>query len=364
MKSNGFSKINPFETLKPLPNHPNTFYYSLPALEKAIGKPLKRLPVSLRIILESLLRNCDEKKVTKQNILSLVKWDPLKPDEGEIPFVVSRVLLQDFTGVPLLADLSAMRDATKKEGFDPTLIEPIVPVNLVIDHSVQVDRSRTKDAFSFNLEIEFERNKERYEFLKWGQEAFSTFTVIPPGIGIVHQVNLEYLASVVTKKMEGCDFLVYPDTLVGTDSHTTMVNGLGALGWGVGGIEAEACMLGQPYNFQAPEVVGVHLTGSLKEGVTATDLTLTITELLRQEKVVGKFVEFFGEGAASLTVFDRATIANMAPEYGATIGFFPVDDKTLEYLALTGRKQEFIKLIKDYLTTQNLFGIPKQNEID
>ena len=355
---------NPFETIKSFPDYDNMFYYSLPSLEKAMGKSLKRLPVSLRIILESLLRNCDEKKVTKKDILSLANWNPLQNQGGDIPFVVSRVLLQDFTGVPLLADLSAMRDAMAKEGLDPTLIEPIVPVDLVIDHSVQVDRSRTTDAFTFNLEIEFKRNQERYEFLRWGQEAFSTFTVIPPGIGIVHQINLEHLASVVTKKAIGSHFIVYPDTLVGTDSHTTMVNGLGVLGWGVGGIEAEAAMLGQPYNFQTPDVIGVSLSGSLQEGVTATDLTLYITELLRKEKVVGKFVEFYGEGASSLTVADRATIANMAPEYGATIGFFPVDEKTLDYLALTGRKQKQIKLIKDYLTAQDLFGIPKQGEID
>lgn len=364
MKNKDFFKINPFETLLSLPGQEDTFYYSLPALEKAIGKPIKRLPVSIRIILESLLRNCDEKKITKKEILSLASWNSSQKDGCDIPFVVSRVLLQDFTGVPLLADLSAMRDAMATLGLDPALIEPIVPVDLVIDHSVQVDRSGTKDAFLFNLEIEFERNKERYEFLRWGQEAFSTFSVIPPGIGIVHQVNLEHLASVVTKKAFGSSFLVYPDTLVGTDSHTTMVNGLGVLGWGVGGIEAEAAMLGQPYNFATPEVIGVCLNGSLPKGVTATDLTLHITELLRKEKVVGKFVEFFGEGASTLTVADRATIGNMAPEYGATVGFFPVDEKTLDYLALTGRKQEQITLIKKYLQAQGLFGIPKSGEVD
>lgn len=364
MTNKDLSKINPFETLKSLSSYDNTFYYSLPALEKAMGKSLKRLPVSLRIILESLLRNCDGKRVTEDNILTLASWSPLEKQESDIPFVVSRVLLQDFTGVPLLADLAAMRDAMTKEGLDSSLIEPIVPVDLVIDHSVQVDRSGKEDAFLFNLEIEFERNQERYEFLKWGQEAFSTFTVIPPGIGIVHQVNLEHLASVVVKKEIGSSFLIYPDTVVGTDSHTTMVNGLGVVGWGVGGIEAEAAMLGQPYNFQTPEIVGVYLTGSLQEGVTATDLTLYITELLRKENVVGKFVEFFGEGASSLTVADRATIGNMAPEYGATMGFFPVDEKTLDYLVLTGRKKEHIKLIKEYLQAQNLFGIPKKGEID
>ncbi len=358
------SLANPFQTLTALSESPETLYYSLPALEKALKKPLSRLPISIRIMLESLLRNCDGKKVTEADILRLAAWNPIKPSDKDIPFVVSRVILQDFTGVPLLVDLAAMRDAAKAEGKDPTCIEPIVPVDLVIDHSVQVDRSGKPDAFLFNLELEFQRNQERYEFLHWGEQAFKTFKVIPPGVGIVHQVNLEYIASVVTEKtLDDCS-LLYPDTLVGTDSHTTMIGGLGVLGWGVGGIEAEAAMLGQPCFFQTPEVIGVHLTGYLQEGVTATDLTLRITELLRKEKVVGKFIEFFGKGASNLSLADRATIGNMAPEYGATIGFFPVDDKTLDYLALTGRDSKDIQKIKEYLQKQHLFGIPQKGEID
>lgn len=358
------SLSDPFLALSSLSAYQKTLYYSLPALEKKTGKPLSRLPFSIRIMLESLLRNCDGIRVKEEDVFRLCNWNPLKVDERDIPFVVSRVILQDFTGVPLLVDLSAMRDAIEKEGLDPRVIEPIVPVDLVVDHSVQVDRSGTKDSFLFNLEIEFQRNQERYEFLNWGQQAFKTFKVIPPGIGIVHQVNLEHIASVVSEKQIEDYNLVYPDTLVGTDSHTTMINGLGVLGWGVGGIEAEAAMLGQPYFFQTPEVIGVHFTGSLKEGVTATDLTLHVTELLRKEKVVGKLVEFFGTGASSLSLADRATLGNMAPEYGATTGFFPVDDKTLDYLRLTGRSESKIKLIKDYLEAQKLFGIPKKGEID
>jgi aconitate hydratase len=327
-------------------------YYSLPDL---LGSH-SRLPVSIRIMLESLLRNCDGKKVRQEDIERLANYNARQPDPKDVPFCVARVILQDFTGVPLLVDLAAMRDAVA----DPKKIEPLVPVDLVIDHSVQVDRSGTVDAFLFNLQIEFERNRERYEFLKWGQEAFKTFKVVPPGIGIVHQVNLEHLATVVTEK----DGILYPDTLVGTDSHTTMINGLGVVGWGVGGIEAEAAMLGQPVSIQTPEVIGVHITGTMPEGVTATDLTLRVTELLRKEKVVGKFVEFFGEGAASLTVADRATIGNMAPEYGATIGFFPVDEKTLAYLRMTGREEEHVLLVEKYLKAQELFGIPRLGQID
>ena len=336
--------VNPFNTLKSLKDDQKRFYYSLPALEAKV-EGLRKLPVSIRIMLESLLRNCDGRRVREEDVLRLAKWNSKKPDEGDVPFVLSRVILQDFTGVPLLVDLAAMRDAVAARKVDAKTIEPIVPVDLVVDHSVQVDRSGTEDAYLYNLEIEFERNKERYEFLNWGQEAFLTFKVVPPGIGIVHQVNLENIATVVTEK----DNLFYFDTLVGTDSHTTMINGLGVLGWGVGGIEAEAAMLGQPYFFQAPEVIGVLLEGSLGEGVTATDLTLRITELLRKEKVVGKFVEFFGEGAASLNVADRATIGNMAPEYGATIGFFPADEKTLDYMRMTGRAEPHIALVKEYL---------------
>jgi len=327
-------------------------YYSLPEL---VGSS-SRLPVSIRIMLESLMRNCDGKKVTEEDVGRLAKWNAKKPDPKDVPFIVSRVILQDFTGVPLLVDLAAMRDAIS----DPKKVEPLVPVDLVIDHSVQVDRFGTKDSFLFNLKIEFERNKERYEFLKWGQEAFKTFKVVPPGIGIVHQVNLEHIATVVTEK----DKVLYPDTLVGTDSHTTMINGLGVVGWGVGGIEAEAAMLGQPVSIQTPEVIGVHLEGVMPEGITATDLTLRVTELLRKEKVVGKFVEFFGKGTASLTVADRATIANMAPEYGATMGFFPVDDKTLDYLRMTGREEKQVELVEKYLKAQELFGIPEKGAID
>ncbi len=351
-------------TKQSLPSNNKFSFYSLPALEKESGLSLKRLPVSIRVVLESLLRNCDGKRVKEEDVLALAKWNAKKPGTGEVPFVVSRVILQDFTGVPLLVDLAAMRDAVADKNFDPSLIEPQVPVDLVIDHSVQVDRSGTEDALSYNLNIEFERNKERYEFLKWGQQAFKTFRVIPPGIGIVHQVNLEYLAHVVSQKQEADDTVLFPDTLVGTDSHTTMINGLGVVGWGVGGIEAEAAMLGQPVAIQTPEVIGVHLTGEMPEGVTATDLTLRVTELLRAENVVGKFVEFFGKGAATLSVADRATIANMAPEYGATIGFFPVDDKTLAYLETTGRERSQTEKIKEYLSLQGLFGIPDQGEID
>lgn len=356
---------NPFKTLRPLSHGSHHHLYSLPALEEQGLGTIRRLPVSIRIMLESLLRNCDGERVKESDIIALAKWNPKHPDpEGEVPFVVARVILQDFTGVPLLVDLAAMRDAVAKQKKETKTIEPIVPVDLVIDHSVQVDRAGTADSFSFNLEIEFERNRERYSFLKWGQQAFDTFQVVPPGIGIVHQVNLEHIASVVASSKENGKILLYPDTLVGTDSHTTMINGLGVVGWGVGGIEAEAAMLGQPVAIQMPEVIGVHLDGALREGVTATDLTLRITELLRKEKVVGKFVEFFGKGAASLTVADRATIGNMAPEYGATMGFFPVDDKTLDYLKITGRSEEHIRLVRQYLEAQGLFGIPNKGEID
>ncbi len=348
---------DPFNVLQPLNGGQ---YYSLPELEKSgVGK-ISRLPASIRVVLESVLRNCDGKRITEEDVRALANWDAKTPGSKEIPFVVSRIVLQDFTGVPLLVDLAAMRDAVKKVGGNPDVIEPLVPVDLVVDHSVQVDRSGTAQSFLQNLDIEFNRNKERYEFLKWGQQAFDTFSVVPPAIGIVHQVNLEYLAKVVFER----DGIFYPDTLVGTDSHTTMINGLGIVGWGVGGIEAESGMLGQPVYFGTPEVIGVHLSGDLREGVTATDLTLRITELLRTEKVVGKFVEFYGEGAAKLTVADRATIANMAPEYGATIGFFPVDDKTLDYLRLTGRTEQQIAQVKEYFQAQGLYGIPKQGDID
>ena len=349
---------DPFNVIKEL----NGFkYYSLPALETEAGlEGISRLPVSIRIVLESVLRNCDGKKVFEDDVRELAGWSATNKSSKEIPFVVSRVVLQDFTGVPLLVDLAAMRDAVAALGKDPSVIEPLVPVDLVIDHSVQVDRSGSANAFMENLKIEFERNRERYQFLKWGQQAFNTFSVVPPAIGIVHQVNLEYLAKVVFEK----DGVLYPDTLVGTDSHTTMINGLGIVGWGVGGIEAESGMLGQPVYFQTPEVVGVHLSGELPEGTTATDLTLRITEMLREAKVVGKFVEFYGEGAAALSLADRATVANMAPEYGATMGFFPVDERSLDYLRLTGRDETQVQRIKDYYAAQGMFGIPKKGEID
>lgn len=335
-------------------------YYSLPALEKnGIGR-ISRLPVSIRIILESVLRNYDHKKITEKHVQQLANWQPNAARVDEIPYVVSRIVLQDFTGVPLLVDLAAMRSAAVNLGKNPKLVEPLVPVDLVVDHSVQVDYYGTKLALGSNMEMEFSRNRERYEFIKWGMQAFDSFKVIPPGIGIVHQVNLEYLARGVHQKGN----VVFPDTLVGTDSHTTMINGIGAVGWGVGGIEAEAGMLGQPIYFLTPDVIGVNLTGRLPEGVTATDLVLTITETLRKANVVGKFVEFFGEGTASLALPDRATIANMAPEYGATMGFFPVDDATITYFKNTGRNQQEIDLFQSYFKAQGLYGIPSQGSID
>ncbi|MGH8719711.1 MAG: aconitate hydratase, partial [Burkholderiales bacterium] len=334
--------------------------YSLPTLEKAgVGK-VSRLPVSLRIVLESVLRNYDGERITEEHVKKLAGWQPNGPRVDEIPFVVARIVLQDFTGVPLLADLAAMRNVAQRMGKNPKLIEPLVPVDLVVDHSVQVDHYNTPRALDLNMKLEFQRNAERYKFMKWGMQAFDTFKVVPPGIGIVHQVNLEYLARGVRQK----DGVYYPDTLVGTDSHTTMINSIGVVGWGVGGIEAEAGMLGQPVYFLTPDVVGVHMSGKLLPGVTATDLVLTVTEMLRRAKVVGKFVEFFGEGAASLTVPDRATVANMAPEYGATMGFFPVDEKTCDYFRATGRSEEEIAALKNYFSAQKMFGIPKKGECD
>jgi len=351
---------NPFNTLNSLNGDQKRLYYSLPALEKQNIGNIKRLPICIRIILESLLRNCDGQKVKEDDVKRLANWNAKAPGDAEVPFVVARVLLQDFTGVPLLVDLAAMRDAVVAKGFDASIIEPQVPVDLVIDHSVQVDRSGGLDSYMFNLKTEFERNKERYEFLKWGQESFQSLDVVPPGIGICHQVNLEHFGKVVINNKG----VLYPDTLVGTDSHTTMINGLGIVGWGVGGIEAEAAMLGQPVSIQMPEVIGLHFSGKLKSGVTATDLTLRVTELLRVENVVGKFVEFFGEGAASLTVADRATMSNMSPEYGATIGFYPSDEKTLEYMKMTGRPDEHVKEVEEYLKAQGLFGIPRKGDVD
>ena len=335
-------------------------FFSLPALARKFPN-IKRMPVSLRIVLESVLRNCDGKRVTKDHVAQLANWLPQAPRTDEIPFVVSRVVLQDFTGVPLLVDLAAMRSVAVRLGRDPKRIEPLVPVDLVVDHSVTVDHYGKKNSLDLNMKIEFQRNRERYEFMKWGMQAFDTFRVVPPGFGIVHQVNLEYLARGVHT---GRDDVVYPDTLVGTDSHTTMINGIGVVAWGVGGIEAEAAMLGQPVYLLTPDVVGFEMTGRMREGVTATDLVLTVTELLRQHKVVGKFVEYFGEGTRSLAVPDRATIANMAPEYGATMGFFPVDEKTLAYFEGTGRTKAEIDLFEAYFKAQGLFGIPKAGDID
>ena len=335
-------------------------FHSLPELGRQGVGPISRLPVSVRIVLESVLRNCDGKKVRRKDVETLANWDAKKPANEEIPFVVARIVLQDFTGVPLVVDLAAMRSAVKRLGGDPKIIEPLVPVDLVVDHSVQVDFAGTAMALQLNMEMEFKRNRERYQFLKWGQQAFKTFGLVPPGIGIVHQVNLEYLAKGVLER----DGIFFPDTLVGTDSHTTMINGLGVVGWGVGGIEAEAGMLGQPVYFLTPEVVGVHMTGELREGVTATDLALHITQMLRAQKVVGKFVEFYGEGAASLPVADRATIGNMSPEYGATMGFFPIDAESVAYLRATGRSEEQCAAFENYFRAQDMFGMPRKGQVD
>jgi len=348
---------NPFNTLQSFEGGKK--FYSLPELAKQFPG-VARLPVSIRLVLEAVLRNCDGKRVMESNIKELANWKPTEARTAEIPFVVARIVLQDFTGVPLLVDLAAMRSAVAKLGKNPKIIEPLVPVDLVVDHSVQVDFSGNAEALAKNLDLEFKRNRERYQFLKWGMQAFDTFKVVPPGIGIVHQVNLEYLAKGVLSQ----DGVYYPDTLVGTDSHTTMINGLGIVGWGVGGIEAEAGMLGQPVYFLTPDVVGVHLTGALREGVTATDLALTVTQLMRKAKVVGKFVEFFGPGAAALPVVDRATIANMAPEYGATMGFFPIDAECTNYLRATGREEKHIATYEAYYKAQGLWGIPAKGAID
>ena len=353
------SRFNCLQTFHPFPGKSAKFY-SLPQLEKEGVAQVSKLPVSIRIVLESVLRNCDGTRINDDDVISIANWQPKGERTEEVPFVVARVLLQDFTGVPLLVDLAAMRSAVKKLGKNPGVIEPLAPADLVIDHSVQVDFASTKDAFEKNMAMEFKRNTSRYQFLKWGTQAFDGFAVIPPGIGICHQVNLEFLGKNVMERHG----VYYPDTLVGTDSHTTMINGLGIVGWGVGGIEAEAAMLGQPVYFLTPDVIGVHMSGTLKEGVTATDLVLRVTEMLRQAKVVGKFVEFHGEGATNLSVPDRATIANMAPEYGATMGFFPVDEETCAYLAATGRSAEHIEAVRNYYKAQGLFGIPKQGECE
>ncbi|MDB6133387.1 MAG: aconitate hydratase 1 [Verrucomicrobiales bacterium] len=355
------SHLNPVNTLRSFKTSSGTEgkFHSLPALqEEGIAPHLDRLPISIRVVLESLVRNCDGKKVTEKDVKNLANYNAKTPGDYEIPFVVARIVLQDFTGVPLLVDLAAMRSAVNRMGADPRMIEPLVPVDLVVDHSVQVDFAGTSDSLAKNLDLEFHRNRERYQFLKWGEQAFDTFKVVPPGIGIVHQVNLEYLAKCVLEK----DGVYFPDTLVGTDSHTTMINGLGVVAWGVGGIEAEAGMLGQPVTFLVPEVVGVYLDGELQPGVTATDLVLRVTELLRKTKVVGKFVEFYGPGARALSLPDRATIANMAPEYGATMGFFGIDRVTVRYLADTGRTQEQCEIVEAYCKAQNLWGIPTERD--
>ncbi|MEE2947395.1 MAG: aconitate hydratase AcnA [Verrucomicrobiota bacterium] len=357
MSHNTFNSLRSFD----LGNGQQGKFYSLMALAEAGLGDVSRLPVCIRLVLESVLRHCDGQKVTEENIRQLSAWQANAPRMEEIPFTVARIVLQDFTGVPLLVDLAAMRSVAARFGREPKIIEPLVPVDLVVDHSVQVDFAGSADAMDKNLEMEFTRNRERYQFLKWGMQAFDTFKVVPPGIGIVHQVNLEYLARGVLSNM---DDIYYPDTLVGTDSHTTMINGLGIVGWGVGGIEAEAGMLGQPVYFLTPDVVGVRLEGTLREGVTATDLALTVTEMLREAKVVGKFVEFYGDGASQLPLTDRATIANMAPEYGATMGFFPIDEETVSYLRATGRTVEHCAAYENYHRAQGLFGIPTEGEID
>jgi aconitate hydratase len=329
--------------------------YRLNKLEElGIGK-ISRLPYSIKVLLEALLRQVDGQLVTKEDVESLAKWSPDFIPDRELPFIPARVVLQDFTGVPAVVDIAALRSAMKRLGGNPANINPIIPADLVIDHSVQVDYFGTSYARQFNEKKEFERNGERYALLRWAQLSFDNFRVVPPGRGIVHQVNLEYLGKVVQLRNINGKLVAYPDSLVGTDSHTTMINGLGILGWGVGGIEAEAVMLGQPYYMPAPEVVGVKLYGELKEGVTATDLVLRITQLLREHGVVGKFVEYYGSGVSKLSLPDRATIANMSPEYGATIGFFPIDEKTLQYLLLTGRKKEHVELVKLYAIEQGFF---------
>jgi len=335
-------------------------YYSLPQLEKEGVGPISKLPFSIRVVLESVLRNYDGKKITEDDIVRLSNWSPNADRTKEIPFLVSRILLQDFTGVPLLVDLAAMRSAVDRLGKPANLIEPLVPVDLIIDHSIQVDVSGVPDAMDINMKMEFERNQARYQFLKWGMQGFSGFNVIPPGTGICHQVNLEYLAKVVQEK----DGVLFPDTLVGTDSHTVMINGLGVLGWGVGGIEAEAGMLGQPVYILTPDVVGVRISGKLREGVTATDLVLRVTEILREAKVVGKFVEYFGPGVADLQVPDRATISNMGPEYGATCGLFPVDAMTCAYLGETGRAGDQVGIVRDYYMAQQMFGVQDESLVE
>ena len=354
-----FDSLQSFET-----GGREVHYYSLPTLEEGGIGPISKLPISIRVLIESLLRNYDDHQVTERDITDLANWNAATPKAVELPFKPARVVAQDFTGVPLVVDIAAMRAAVQELGGDPMMIEPLVPVDLVIDHSVQVDSYGSANSLQINTKREFERNKERYEFLKWGQQAFEKFKIVPPSVGIVHQVNLEYLAQCVMADEADEKTIAYFDTLVGTDSHTTMINGLGIVGWGVGGIEAEAAMLGQPVYILTPEVLGVHLTGSVKEGVTATDLVLTVTQRLREKQVVGKFVEFFGEGVEALSLPDRATISNMCPEYGATIGFFPPDDEAMRYLRLSGRNEKHVQLVEAYLKNQSLFGVPGEGEVE
>ncbi|WP_312151180.1 aconitate hydratase AcnA, partial [Paenibacillus odorifer] len=330
-------------------------YYDLKSLEEQGLGSISSLPFSIKVLLEAAVRQFDGRAITEEHVKQLADWSGDIDRNKEIPFIPARIVLQDFTGVPVVVDLAAMRDTVKKAGGDPKQINPLVPVDLVIDHSVMVDAFGTADALEYNMNVEFERNEERYRFLRWAQTAFNNFRAVPPATGIVHQVNLEYLASVATTKTIDGETVVYPDSLVGTDSHTTMINGLGVVGWGVGGIEAEAGMLGQPLYFVTPDVVGFKLTGSLIEGATATDLALTVTEMLRKKGVVGKFVEFYGPGLANISLADRATVANMAPEYGATIGFFPVDDETLAYLRSTGRPDDLVALVESYYKAQGMF---------
>ncbi|MEX0749483.1 MAG: aconitate hydratase AcnA, partial [Dehalococcoidia bacterium] len=348
--------LDSFKSRAPLTAGDRVFdIFRLDALESATASPVSRLPFSIKILLENLARHEDGITVTKDDVAALAAWNPLAPADREVWFTPARVLMQDFTGVPCVVDLAAMRDAIKALGGDPRRINPLQRADLVIDHSVQVDQFGTSGAFTYNTRIEFERNRERYGFLRWGQEAFDNFRVVPPGTGIVHQVNLEYLASVTFEKQQDGAVVAFPDTLVGTDSHTTMINGLGVFGWGVGGIEAEAAMLGQPMPMLTPEVIGFKITGELPEGATATDIVLRVTEMLRQKGVVGKFVEFFGAGLSNMSVADRATIANMAPEYGATMGYFPVDAETLTYLRFTGRPEPVVELVEAYSKAQGLF---------
>ncbi|MEK7483293.1 MAG: aconitase family protein, partial [Planctomycetota bacterium] len=350
---------NPFGALKELKTRQGTLsYYSLAQLEKEKLGAISRLPVSIRILLESALRYVDGFQVTEEDVKALSSWSAKQPSTKECPFKPYRVILQDFTGVPCVVDLAALRSAMKRLNGDPRRINPEVKVDLVIDHSVQVDYSGSADSLSKNMEIEFQRNMERYKFLKWGANSLKNFRVVPPGRGIVHQVNLEYLANVVVTQQHHGKTVAFPDSLVGTDSHTTMINGVGVLGWGVGGIEAEGVMLGQPLYMLIPEVVGVKLSGTLPEGATATDLVLRVTEILRQKKVVEKFVEFFGPSLSQLSLADRATIANMAPEYGATIGFFPVDQESLNYLSRTGRSADTVDLVERYCKEQGIFWTP------